>query len=230
MNQAGKTSVIAEEMRRFKISVLGLCETRWIQTGEVRQASGESIVYSGHPDEKAPHTEGIAFMLSKESQRSLVSWEPINLRIITAQFQTTQKRIKLQVIQCYAPTNNAEEESKDKFYNQLQQILQTRPARATIVLMGNMNAKVGMDNSGYHLVKGKQGIGNMNENGEIFADVCADNNLVIGGTLFPHKPIHKATWVPPDHTIENQIDHICINRKLNRKTLSSGCSSEEGSR
>lgn len=112
MYQAGKTSVIAEEMRRYKISVLGLCVTRWIQTGEVELASGESILYSGHPDEKAPHTEGVAFMLSKEAQRSLISWETINSRIITARFQTTQNRIKLQVIQCYAPTNNANEESE----------------------------------------------------------------------------------------------------------------------
>ena len=103
-------------------------------------------------------------MFTKEAQRSLTSWEPINSRVITARFQTTHKRIKLQVIQCYAPTNNADEESKDKFYNQLQQILQTRPARDIIVLIGDMNAKVGRDNSGYHLGMGKQGIGNMNEN------------------------------------------------------------------
>ncbi|KAF0026067.1 hypothetical protein F2P81_020804 [Scophthalmus maximus] len=158
-------------------------------------------------------------MLSKEAQRSLTSWEPINCRIITARFQTTHKRIKLQVIQCYAPTNNANEESKDNFYNQLQQILKTRPARDIIVFMGDMNAKVGINNSGYHLVMGKQGIGTMNENGEIFADVCADNNMVIGGTLFPHKPTHKATWVSPDHITENQIDHKCINRKFRRSLL-----------
>ncbi|KAJ8365093.1 hypothetical protein SKAU_G00139240 [Synaphobranchus kaupii] len=219
MYTAGKTSVIAKEMRRYKISVLGLCETRWIQTGEVKLASGESILYSGHPDENAPHTEGVAFMLSKEAQRALISWEPINSRIITARFQTTQRRIKLQIIQCYAPTNNTDEESKDNFYNQLQQILQARKGKDIIVLMGDMNAKVGTNNSGYKLVMGKQGIGSMNENGEIFADVCADYNLVIGGTLFPHKPIHKAAWISPDHTTENQIDHICINRKFRRSLL-----------
>ena len=45
--------------------------------------------------------------------------------------------------------------------------------------MGDMNAKVGNDNSGYQLVMGKHGIGCMNENGERFADTCADYNLVI---------------------------------------------------
>ncbi|CAJ1050820.1 craniofacial development protein 2-like [Xyrichtys novacula] len=95
MYTAGKTSVIADEMRRYKVSILGLCETRWLQTEKVKLGSGESILYSGHADEKAPHTEGVALMLSKEAQRALISWEPINSRIITARFQTTHKRINL---------------------------------------------------------------------------------------------------------------------------------------
>nr|KAG5688778.1 hypothetical protein BaRGS_030647 [Batillaria attramentaria] len=56
----------------------------------------------------------------------------------------------------------------------------------------------------------------MNENGERFADFCALNQLVIGGSIFPHKRIHKATWRSPDHVTENQIDHICISRKFRR--------------
>ena len=55
--------------------------------------------------------------------------------------------------------------------------------------MGNMNVKVGTNNSGYEVIMGKQGIGSMNENCERFADVCADYNLVVGGTVFPHKQI-----------------------------------------
>ena len=39
---------------------------------------------------------------------------------------------------------------------------------------------------------------------------------VIGGTLFPHRRIHKATWMSPNHSTENQIDHVCISRKFGR--------------
>ncbi|VDP60227.1 unnamed protein product [Schistosoma curassoni] len=42
--------------------------------------------------------------------------------------------------------------------------------------------------------------------------------MVIGGTIFPHKRIHKATWISPDHTTENRIDHICTNKKFRRTT------------
>ena len=82
--------------------------------------------------------------------------------------------------------------------------------------MGDFNAKIGSDNTGYDEVMGRHGLGEMNENGERFADVCALNNLVIGGSVFPHKRIHKATWVSPDLITENQIDHVCIAKKFRR--------------
>ncbi|VDO76957.1 unnamed protein product [Schistosoma margrebowiei] len=82
--------------------------------------------------------------------------------------------------------------------------------------MGDFNAKVGMDNTGYEDIMGRHGLGKRNENGERFANLCASNKLVIGGTIFPHKRIYKATWISPDHTTQNQIDHICINKKFGR--------------
>ena len=56
----------------------------------------------------------------------------------------------------------------------------------------------------------------MNENGDRFADLCALSQLVIGGSIFAQKHIHKITWISPNHATENQIDHICINRKFRR--------------
>ena len=219
MYAGGKAAMIAVEMRRYKISLLGLGETRWLQSGQVKLASGETILYSGHPDDSAPHTQGVAFMLSKEAQRALISWEPINSRIITAKFQTTHKKINLQVVQCYAPTNDTDDETKDQFYNQLHHILQSRKEKDIMILMGDMNAKIGGNNNGYELIMGKEGPGTMNENGERFAEACADNNLVIGGSVFQHKNIHKITWVSADHITENQIDHICISQKFRHSLL-----------
>nr|KAG5697245.1 hypothetical protein BaRGS_028981 [Batillaria attramentaria] len=203
-------------MKNYKIGVLGLSETRWLQTGQLRFSSGEQLLYSGHTEDGAPHTEGVALMLAPEAQRALVGWEPVNSRIITAKFITKNKDIKLNIIQCYAPTNDAEEEKKDDFYQQLQTVIDRGGAKDMTILMGDFNAKIGSDNTGYENTMGTHGLGQMNENGERFADFCALNQLVIGGSIFPHKRIHKATWRSPDHVTENQIDHICISRKFRR--------------
>ena len=73
-----------------------------------------------------------------------------------------------------------------------------------------------MDNTGYEDIMGRHGLVQMNENGERFADLYALNQLVIGGSTFPHKRTHKASWISPNHVTENQIVHICINRKFRR--------------
>ena len=75
-------------MKAYKIKVLGLSETRWLQTGQLRLSSGEQLLYSGHTEDGAPHTEGVALMLAPEAQRALIGWEPVNPRIITAKFMT----------------------------------------------------------------------------------------------------------------------------------------------
>ena len=168
------------------------------------------------PPPSRPHTEGVALMLAPEAHGALTGWEPVNSRIITAKFTTKKKDIRLNIIQCYAPTNDAEEEKKDDFYRQLQAVLDRRGAKDITILMGDLNAKIKMDNTGYENIMGTHRLGQMNENGEHFADLCALNQLVIGGSFFPHKRIHKVTWISPTHVTENQIDHICISCKFRR--------------
>ena len=85
-----------------------------------------------------------------------------------------------------------------------------------IIIMGDLNAKVGADNSGIDRVMGRHGSGIINENGERLVEFCTTNNLVIGGTLFPHREIHKITWCSPNGRDRNQIDHLLINGKLRR--------------
>ena len=82
--------------------------------------------------------------------------------------------------------------------------------------MGDMNAKVGTDNTGEEEVMGIHGIGQVHDNRERFKGPCGFNHLVIGGTIFPHKTVHKASWVSPDGKTENQIDHFTISKKFRR--------------
>jgi hypothetical protein len=85
--------------------------------------------------------------------------------------------------------------------------------------MGDFNVKVGYNNTGCEQT---MGIGQINENGERFSELCANNKFVIGGSIFAHKRMHKATWISPDHITENQIYHICINKKF-RRSLQDVC-------
>ncbi|VDP39963.1 unnamed protein product [Schistosoma mattheei] len=161
-------------------------------------------------------------MLSKQAQKTLIGWESHGPRIIKASFKTKKESISMNIIQCYAPTNDYNEDSKDQFYDRLQSIIEKSPRKDLMILVGDLNTKVGTDNTGYEDIMGRHGLGERNENGERFANLCAFNKLVIGGTIFTHKCIHKITWTSPDHTTQNQIDHIFINKTF-RRTMEDSC-------
>ena len=157
---------------------------------------------------------GVALLMTPEATRGLLSWEPVSSRMLTARFNS--KGRKVAILQCYAPTNAADIEAKEEFYEQLQAVMDRIPKRDMKILMGDINAKVGADNTDRELIMGKHGVGEQYENGELFTEFCTFNDLFIGGTIFSHKKIHKTTWTSPDGKTENQIDHIAIGRKLKR--------------
>ena len=182
--EAGKSAQVSREMHRYNLKMLGLCETRWNGTGRMLLTSGDTIIYSGH-EEEHPHLHGVALLLTPEAAQALLSWEPVSPRLLTARFNS--KGRKVTVIQCYAPTNAAETEEKEAFYEQLQAVMDKLPRRDLKILMGDLNAKVGADNTNRELVMGKHGVGVQNENGELLTEFCTFNDLVIGGTVFQHK-------------------------------------------
>jgi hypothetical protein len=109
-------------MRNCNIAILGMSEVRWLQAGQVRLTSEETL-YSGHTEDGAPHTDGVALVLTPEAQRSFIGWEHVISRFITAKFTSTNKNINLYVILCYGLTNDTEEKKKDDFYQQLEVVL-----------------------------------------------------------------------------------------------------------
>ena len=119
----------------------------------------------------------------------MISWEPISERLIIAKFRSKVRNITL--IQYYAPTEKSSVNAKDDFYNFLDATYNRAPRCEIIVVMGDLNAKVGADRTTLEHVLGNQGIGIRNDNGERFVDFCNTNHLVIGGTVFQHKPCHK---------------------------------------
>jgi hypothetical protein len=58
-----------------------------------------------------------------------------------------------------------------------------------------------------------------NKNGEQLLNICDINNLVITGTMSPHKQRHQISWISPDGKTDSQIDHVIISQQRRTSML-----------
>jgi len=165
--------------------------------------------YSTRAKKKA-HQGGVGLLLSKTASRSLVDWNPISSRLISASFIGQGHSIT--IIQAYAPTTSHSEEEVDEFYKMLQHTVDNAPRKDIKIVMGDFNAQVGVNNVTWNGVLGRYGYGLMNERGELL-QLCRLNKLNIMNTYFKHKPSRKWTWRSPGDRTRQMIDYIMIDRR-----------------
>ena len=66
MYDTGKLAQVVAEMKRYKLHILGISESRWTGSGKIKTTSGEIVLYSGREDNL--HYEGVSIILKKRSR------------------------------------------------------------------------------------------------------------------------------------------------------------------
>ena len=117
MNQ-GKLEVVKQEMARVNIDILGISELRWTGMGEFN-SDDHYIYYRG---QESLRRNGVAIMVNKRVQNAVLGCNLKNDRMISVRFQ--DKPFNITVIQVYAPTSNAKEAEVERFYEDLQDLLE----------------------------------------------------------------------------------------------------------
>ena len=100
--------------------------------------------------------------------------------MISVHFQS--KPFNITVIQAYAPTSNVEEAEVERFYEDLQDLLELTSPKDVLFIIGGWNAKVGSQE--ILGVIGKFGLEIQNEAEQRLIKFCQENALVIANTLF----------------------------------------------
>ena len=129
--------------------------------------------------------------------------------MISVRFQG--KPFNIMVIQVYAPTSNAEEAEVERFYEELQDLLELKPKKDVLFIIGDWNAKVGSQETPG--VTGQFGFGVQNEAGQRLIQFCQENALVTANTLFQQHKRRLCTWPSPDGQHQNQIDDILCSQR-----------------
>ena len=174
---------MVREFDKYTLDIFGISEARWTGTGKIQLALVHTLLYSGRTNNQ--HAGVAIIYRSKLENKTLIEWKPMGARIITAKFNS--RYTKLTIISSYTPIEDAEKEDKDTFYDKLQEAIQRVPVHDMLLVIGDLNTRVGNDNAGRYSNMDTQRCGIINDNGQ---HLCEENKLVIGG---PFVIIKKST-------------------------------------
>ena len=120
---------------RVNIAILGISELKWTGMGEFN-SDNHYIYYCG---QESLRRNGVAIMVNKRVRNAVLGCNLKNDRMISVRFQS--KPFNITIIQVYASTSNAEEAGVERFYEDLQDLLELTPKKDVLFIIGDWNAK-----------------------------------------------------------------------------------------
>jgi len=119
----------------------------------------------------------------------------------------------------HAPSREKSDDSKDSFYEELEQVFDHFPKYHMKILLGDFNAKVGRENIFKPTIGNESLHQDSKNNGVKIVNFATSKNLFVKSIMFPNQNSHKYTWTSPDGKTHNQIDHILIDRRRHSSIL-----------
>jgi hypothetical protein len=93
----------------------------------------------------------------------------------------------------HATTEDKDDDIKDSFYEELEQVFDQFPRYHMKILLGDFNAKVGRKDIFKPIIVGESLHEASNDNGVRVVKCATSKNLIVKSTTFPHHDIHKQT-------------------------------------
>ena len=116
------------------------------------------------------------------------------------------------IMSAYAPTMTNPDKVKDKFYDDLDNVISATPRTDKLILLGDFNARVGTDHQTWEGVIGPEGVGKCNSNGLLLLRKCAEHDLLITNTVFRLPNRNKISWMHPRSKHWHLIDYVIVRR------------------
>ena len=120
--------VVKQEMARVNFDILGISKLKWTGMGEFN-SDDHYIYYCG---QESLRRNGVAIMVNKRVQSAVLGCNLKNDRKISVRFQG--KPFNITVIQVCAPASNAEDAEVERFYEDLQDLLELTPKKMSFSL------------------------------------------------------------------------------------------------
>ena len=123
----------------------------------------------------------------------------------------------LNIISAYSPQTALQNEEKEAFLDNFEQMVRKVPDGEKAIICGDLNAYIGRISEGFKNTHGGFGYGQQNDDGERTLEVAQSLDRVFANTLFKKKEEHLVTYKSGGST--SQIDFILVKRKDRKEIL-----------
>ena len=152
----GKSRELANVMERRKVDALCVQQTRW--KGEKAQCIGEGckLWYNGSDS----YRNDVGIVLRKDLADRAVEVERTSDRLISMKLEVDG--ILINVVSAYALQVGCDEEEKEAFWDDLEEVVGKIPRDERLVIGADLTAHVGEENTNDEGAMGKHGFGRRN--------------------------------------------------------------------
>ncbi|KAK3539909.1 hypothetical protein QTP70_019554 [Hemibagrus guttatus] len=207
----GKGRELADVMERRKVDILCVQETRWKGSKARSIGAGFKLFYYGVDSKR----NGVGVVLKEEFVRNVLEVKRVSDRVMSLKLEI--EGVRLNVVSGYAPQVGCELEEKERFWSELDEVMESIPTGERVVIGADFNGHVGEGNTGDEEVMGKFGVKERNLEGQMVVDFAKRMDMGVVNTYFQKREEHRVTYKSGGR--RTQVDYILC-RRGNLKEIS----------
>ncbi|KAK3552394.1 hypothetical protein QTP86_011626 [Hemibagrus guttatus] len=184
----GKGRELADVIERRKVDILCVQETRWKGSKARSIGAGFKLFYYGVDSKR----NGVGVVLKEEFVRNVLEVKRVSDRVMNLKLEF--EGVMLNVVSGYAPQVGCELEEKERFWSELDEVMESIPTGERVVIGADFNGHVGEGNTGDEEVMGKFGVKERNLEGQMVVDFAKRMDMGVVNTYFQKREEHRVTY------------------------------------
>ncbi|KAK3543823.1 hypothetical protein QTP70_030092 [Hemibagrus guttatus] len=200
----GKGRELADMMERRKVDILCVQETRWKGSKARSIGAGFKLFYYGVDSKR----NGVGVVLKEEFVRNVLEVKRVSDRVMSLKLEI--EGVMLNVVSCYAPQVGCELEEKERFWSELDEVMESIPTGERVVIGADFNEHVGEGNRGDEEVMGRFGVKERNLEGQMVVGFAKRMDMAVVNTYFQKREERRVTYKSGGR--RTQVDYILCRR------------------
>ncbi|KAK3528532.1 hypothetical protein QTP70_001737 [Hemibagrus guttatus] len=205
--QSWKGRELADMMERRKVDILCVQETRWKRSKARSIGAGFKLFYYGVDSKR----NGVGVVLKEEFVRNVLEVKRVSDRVMSLKLEI--EGVMLNVVSGYAPQVGCELGEKERFWSELDEVMESIPTGERVVIGADFNGHVGEGNTGDEEVMGKFGVKERNLEGQMVVDFAKRMDMAVVNTYFQKREEHTVTYKSGGRRTQTKRSNIEIEKK-----------------